>query len=346
MLRTFYEAYPAISAFKLFEILETIIPDLILLDIDMPQVNGFEVIKRLKSDERYTNIPVIFLTASNDAINELEGFDLGAADYISKPFSAPVLLKRIENQLLIISNKRELMASQAIIKDYAENLEKMVQQKTDEVIRLQDTILNTIANLVEFRDKSTGCHITRTQRYLETLIDEMYKQDVYSEELDRWNIDHFLHSALLHDVGKIAITDLILNKPEKLTSSEFDVIKTHVSAGIEVIGNILASTDSSDFLRHALLVAGTHHEKWDGSGYPLGLKGKSIPLEGRLMAIADVFDALISERPYKKAFAIEEAIKIIADGSGTHFDPEIVKVFISVSDNLALIAQISADIAS
>jgi len=340
MLRTFYEAFPAVSAAKLYEILESIMPDLILLDIDMPDVDGFEVIKRLKSDVRFSEIPVIFLTACNETSCELEGFDLGASDFISKPFSAPVLLKRIENQLLIVRHKRELLASQAIIKDYAENLEKMVQRKTQEVVNLQGTILATIANLVEFRDKATGCHITRTTKYLETLLNEMHNKNIYREEIDEWNVDYFLHSALLHDVGKIAITDLILNKPDKLSPNEFDIIKTHVCAGVEVIENILSNAEESGFLRHALLIAGTHHEKWDGTGYPLGLKGKNIPLEGRLMAVADVFDALVSERPYKKAFSPEEAIKIIRDGSGTHFDPEIVEVFISVTERLTQIAQI------
>jgi len=339
MLRAFHEVYPAPSAVKLFKILEKVLPDLILLDIDMPDINGFEVIKKLKADSRYSDIPVIFLTANGDNSTELEGFDLGAADFVSKPFSAPILLKRIENQLLIIRQKRDLLASQEIVRDYAENLEEKVQKKTAEVSSLQNTILTTIANLVEFRDELTGSHITRTQLYLKALISEMLSRNVYREEVGGWNLEFFLHSALLHDVGKIAITDVILNKPGKLTKSEFDIIKEHVLAGVEVINNILSNTKEHDFLRHALAITGTHHEKWDGSGYPLGLSGENIPLEGRLMAIADVYDALISERPYKKAMDHNVAVNIIKEGSGTHFDPSLVDIFLNVSDELAQISR-------
>ena len=343
MLKQYHEVFPAPSASKLFEILERVIPDLILLDVDMPEVNGFEVIKILKSDASYSGIPVIFLTANSDVSSELEGFDLGAVDYVTKPFSGPLLLKRIENQLLIVRQKRDLLISQATIKDYANNLEKMVQKKTAEVINLQNTILSAVANLVEFRDELTGGHIIRTKCYLNALIEEMLRKKIYYEEIVQWNMDYFLPSALLHDVGKIAISDLILNKPGKLTAAEYDIMKTHVAAGVEVIENILNSTEEHDFLRHALLIAGTHHEKWDGTGYPKGLKGKDIPLEGRLMAIADVYDALISERPYKKAFTHEEAVRIIQEGSGTHFDPILVESFLGVADTFAQIAKENRD---
>jgi len=330
MLKTFYEVYPAPSAEKLFEILENVIPDLVLLDIEMPEMDGYEAIKKMKADSRFAEIPVIFVTAKSDDISELLGLDLGAVDYVSKPFSAPLLLKRIANHLLIERQKNDLLASRAALKDYADNLEIKVNDKTREVINLQNAVLTTVADLVEFRDKLTGGHIARTQRYLKALVEELIKEGKYSEEIAKWNMDFFLPSAQLHDVGKIAITDLILNKPGKLTPEEVEIMRTHVTVGVDAIEKIMRHADEHAFLRHALLIAGTHHEKWDGTGYPVGLKGRNIPLEGQLMAIADVYDALISVRPYKKAFTHEEACKIIEESEGTHFDPVLVAVFKNV----------------
>ena len=335
ILKTFYEVYPAPSASKLFEILDNIRPDLILLDIEMPEMNGYEAIKRLKANPDWSEIPVIFLTAKSDEESELEGFDLGAVDYISKPFSGPLLLKRIVNQLLIVNQRDDLRASQNQLQHYADNLEVKVREKTQEVFNLQYAVLSTVADLVEFRDKTTGGHITRTERYLKALIDELIRNDYYKEEISGWNMDFFLHSALLHDVGKIAISDLILNKPGKLTPEEFEIMKTHVTVGVDAIEKIMQNTAEHAFLRHALYFAGTHHEKWDGTGYPVGLKGENIPLEGRLMAIADVYDALISNRPYKAALTHEEASEIIIKGSGTHFDPVLVDIFRATSDEFA-----------
>ena len=338
LLKTLYEVYPVPSAAKLFQILETIIPDLILMDIEMPEMNGYEATKILKANPRFSEIPVIFLTSKNDEASEMEGFDLGAADYISMPFSRPLLLKRIANQLLIARQKNDLLANQATLKDYANNLEGKVRDKTAEVFNLQNAVLATVADLVEFRDKSTGGHIACTQLYLKVLTDELIRQGIYKEELSGWDMDFFLTSALLHDVGKIAIPDIILNKPGKLTKEEFEIMKTHVDVGVATIEKIMHNAKEHAFLRHTLYIVGTHHEKWDGSGYPIGLKGEDIPLEGRLMAIADVYDALISERPYKKAFSHEESCKIIEAGSGTHFDPILVEVFRQVADEFAKVA--------
>ena len=340
ILKVFYEVFSAESALKLFEILENIIPDLILLDIDMPDMNGYEAIAKLKADERFSDIPVIFLTAKNDVESENEGFDLGAVDYVTKPFSAPLLLKRVENQLLIVHKTRDLQVSQEALKEYAENLERMVSEKTEEVLDLQNAVLATVADLVEFRDHSTGEHVIRTERYLEVMLEGILKKDMgYRGIVSGWNIHFFLQSALLHDVGKIAVPDTILNKPGKLTPEEFEIMKTHVSAGIDAIERVLTKTKKHIFLDHALLICGTHHEKWDGSGYPIGLKGKNIPLEGRLMAVVDVYDALISVRPYKKAFTHDEACKIINESAGTHFDPILVDIFCGAETEFARIAQ-------
>ena len=346
LLKTFYEVYPVLSAGGLFELLENVIPDLILLDIEMPEMNGYEAIKKLKADPYFVNIPVIFLTSKDDYASEMEGFDLGAVEYITKPFSGPLLLKRIANQLLIQQQKRELLASQAellasqaALKDYANNLEIKVKEKTAEVTDLQNAILATVADLVEFRDKLTGGHITRTSRYLQVIIKEMINEGVYTDDASKWEMNFFLPAAQLHDVGKIAISDLILNKPDKLTQEEFEIMKTHVTVGVDAIEQIMSETKEHVFLNHALLIAGTHHEKWDGTGYPFGLKGLNIPIEGRLMAVADVYDALISERTYKKAFTHKEACKIIEDSVESHFDPVLVDVFKKVEDKIEHISR-------
>ena len=343
MLKTFYEVYPAPSASKLFEIIEKVLPDLVLLDIEMPEINGYEAIKKMKEDSRFTDVPVIFLTAKSDELSELEGLDLGAVDYISKPFSGPLLLKRIANHLLLEQQKRDLLISRAALQDYADNLEEKVREKTREVINLQNAVLTTVADLVEFRDKLTGGHVTRTQLYLKALIEDLIREGTYADDISTWDMDFFLPSAQLHDVGKIAISDLILNKPAKLTPEEFAIMKSHVTVGVQAIEKIMKNTDEHAFLNHALLIAGNHHEKWDGSGYPYGLKGSDIPLEGRLMAIGDVYDALISVRPYKTAFSHEEACKIIIDSAGTHFDPVLIEVFKKIESEFKKTAQKYAD---
>jgi len=340
VLKIFYEVYPAPSADKLFEILDNnVLPDLILLDIEMPEMNGYEAIKILKADSRFIDIPVIFVTSRSDESSELEGLELGAVDYISKPFSAPLLLKRIANQLLIARQKRELLVHQTNLERHMADLEKETLDKNDQVIALQNTLLATVANLVECRDKLTGGHIVRTQLYMKALLEELIRRKIYQEEIASWDMSFFLPSVPLHDVGKIAITDLILNKPGALTKEEFEIMKTHVTVGVDALEKIIHNMAEHAFLRHTLYIAGTHHEKWDGTGYPTGLRGRDIPLEGRLMAIADVYDALISARPYKEAIPHEKASKIIEEGAGTHFDPTLVDVFIGVESEFAHIVK-------
>jgi len=339
LLKSYYEVYPAPSAAKLFDIIEKVVPDLILLDVNMPEMNGYEAIKVLKANPRFADIPVIFLTAKNDEESEMEGFDLGAADYITKPFSGPLLLRRIASQLLLDQQKRDLIESKAKLQDYTANLEMNVREKTSEIFNLQNAVLATVADLVEFRDKFTGGHITRTQHYLQVLLNDLINMGIYLNDINKLNSDFFLPSAQLHDVGKIAISDTILNKPGKLTPEEFEIMKSHVNVGVEAVKKIISETNEHAFLQHALSFVGAHHEKWDGTGYPNGIAGESIPLEGRLMAIADVYDALISERPYKKAFSHEKACEIIEEGSGSHFDPVLVEAFIRVKDEFDNITQ-------
>jgi len=327
-----YDVITMNSGMRLINILEKRIPDLILLDVNMPDMDGFSVIKKLKANERFSHIPVIFLTAKTDNTSELEGLSLGAVDYITKPFSPPLLCKRIELHLLLESREKELIAKQDELLMFNENLQTLVDEKTKTVVELQNVILGTLADLVENRDDITGGHIDRTQDYLRILIEAMMEDDKYSNQISSWNIDLLLQSAQLHDIGKISIEDSILRKPDALSPEEFIKIQEHAEIGRLIIEKIEKRTSQQDFLEQAMILASTHHEKWDGSGYPNALKGEEIPLQGRLMAIADVYDALISDRPYKKALSHEEAVNIIVHDSGSHFDPSLVKLFISVAD--------------
>jgi len=330
-LALLYNVFTFNSGSLLLKRLEKQIPDLILLDVEMPEMNGYEVIKLIKSKNETRNIPVIFLTAKSDGESELEGLSLGAIDYIIKPFSPPLLRKRIEIHLLVVLQKTEL-------KNFNNNLLEMVEAKTKTVVELQNAILFSMTRLVDRRDDITGGHIERTQRYMHILLKTMLESSRYKSESLSWNLELVVQSTQLHDIGKIAIKDNVLLKPGKLSDEEFDTIKTHTTVGVDVILEIEKNTSEHEFLEYAKIFIATHHEKWDGSGYPKGLKGEEIPLLGRAMAIVDVYDALISDRPYKKGLSHEEAVKIITDSKGKHFDPEIVDLFLSVSDQFNEVA--------
>ncbi|MCL2182270.1 MAG: response regulator [Chitinispirillia bacterium] len=320
-----YNVFTLNSGARLLKMLEKNIPDIILLDVDMPEMDGYETITHLKANPETAHIPVIFLTAKTDGQSELKGLSMGAIDYLTKPFTPPLLLKRIEVHLLVESQKKELIA-------FNKNLQHMVDEKTKMVVELKNAILKTMAELVECRDDITGGHIERTQSYLGVLIEAMSKFSVYEDQIALWDIGLVLQSAQLHDVGKISIRDEVLRKPGRLTENEFEEIKAHTIFGEEVIDRIRLGSSEQAFLEHAKILVSSHHEKWDGSGYPRGLSGQDIPLLGRLMAIVDVYDALVSERPYKKAFPHEEAVAIISDGRGSHFDPTLVDLFLKVAN--------------
>jgi putative two-component system response regulator len=214
------------------------------------------------------------------------------------------------------------------------NLQDMVEERTQKIVKLQNSILKTMSNLVEYRDFVTGGHIERTQYGVNLLLDEIKKQKLFAPIINDWDMNLILQSVQLHDVGKIAISDLILNKPAQLTQEEYDEMKKHTVFGFKIIERIEADSGESELLNHAKIFALTHHEKWDGTGYPHGLHGDNIPLQGRIMAVADVYDALISDRPYKKALAHEEAVKIMINGKGTQFDPVLIDLFVRVSGKL------------
>ena len=336
ILKPFYEVFTASSAAKMFELLNKIMPDLILIDVEMPELSGYEAVRFLKSNRDYAHIPIIFVTSKSDEESEIEGLELGAVDYINKPYAAPLLLKRIETHLMSSEHEKEL--------HYINNaMQKKLVSKMTQVLDLKNAIIHTVADLVEFRDGSTGGHISRTEKYLQCLIDKLMEEEIYAEKVSAWDMDLLLPSAQLHDVGKIAISDSILKKPGKLTDEEYEIMKTHPQIGVDAIARMEESTSDNRFFGYAKTFAGAHHEKWDGSGYPNGLSGTDIPLEGRLMAIADVYDALVSARPYKEAFPVEKANEIIVNGSGTAFDPLLIDTFKKVSYDFAEIAKITAN---
>jgi putative two-component system response regulator len=314
-----YEIITISSATTMFELLDEVIPDLILLDIMMPEIDGFDALKKLKANSRYADIPVMFLTSKTDGATEARGFEMGVMDFITKPFFGAVLVNRIKKHLAI----EELIQERT----------SLLHQRTEKLLRLQNNMTSVLANMVENRDKLTGKHIQRTAIYLKLLVSALLQNGVYYDELITWNLDILVSSSRLHDLGKIAVTDTILNKPGKLTKEEFEIVKIHSTEGERVIDDIITESGNEEFLIFAKLCAGSHHEKWDGTGYPRGLKGEDIPLQGRIMALADVYDALVSERPYKNAFSHEKSVEIIKENRGTHFDPKIVDVFLTIHES-------------
>ena len=318
-LHEYYRVVSLTSASKMFEALEHFKADMILLDIEMPDMSGFDAIRKLKDSITHAKIPVIFLSSVSDTASEAHGIKLGAVDFVLKPFCEAVLLNRIKTHLHIdeiIRNRTEELVAQA-----------------DELLLLRNGIVFTMADLVENRDKCTGGHIDRTAEYMKILLTEMTTHGLYADEMSGLDLDLVILSARLHDIGKIAISDSILNKPGKLTQEEFEIMKTHTAEGEDIIARAIDRTGNTEFLLCAKVIAAYHHERWNGMGYPYGLAGVDIPLLGRIVAVIDVYDALVSERPYKKAFTHEEALNIIEKESGQHFDPLIANIFVEICEN-------------
>ncbi|MCB1956409.1 MAG: two-component system response regulator [Rhodocyclaceae bacterium] len=312
-------------------------PDLILLDVMMPGLDGYAVCERLKADPETRDIPVIFLTVRNDECDEQRGFDVGAVDYIAKPISPPIVLTRIRTHLT-------MRHASNFLRDRNAYLEREVDRRTREVGVIQDATIMAMASLAETRDAETGNHIRRTQKYVHALAEQLRSHPRFGPLLSDENIHLIYKSAPLHDIGKVGIPDRILLKPGKLSPDEFEIIKRHPRLGHDAIVAAERMLGLSvTFLRFAKEIAGCHHEKWDGTGYPDGLKGNQIPVAARLMAIADVYDALISERVYKKPFSHESAVELIVAGRGTQFDPDVTDAFLALTDTFREIARRYAD---
>ncbi len=272
-------------------------PDLILLDIMMPGISGYDVCQRLKRNSATRDIPIIFVTAMNEIEDERKGLELGAVDYITKPISPAIVLARVRTHLALYDQTREL--------------QRLVALRTAELEKTRSQIIRRLGRAAEFKDNETGNHVIRMSHYARLIAQ--------AAGLGASSVDILFHAAPMHDVGKIGVPDNILLKPGALDATEWEVMRQHPDMGGEIIGQ-----HKDDLLHAAHCVATTHHEKWDGSGYPKGLQGEEIPLFGRIVAIADVFDALTTARPYKKAWTVEAAMALIEDGAGKHFDPGLL----------------------
>jgi putative two-component system response regulator len=311
------------------ELLEEETVDLVLLDIVMPGMDGHEVFRKMKENPRTRNISVIFLSGLSEVEDEAHGLAMGAADYITKPFKPALLRARVHNQLEL--------------KLYRDHLEELVRERTAEIELVQHVTIESLACLAEYRDPETGMHIRRTQHYVRELALTLRLQPKYADVLDDTYIENLHRSAPLHDIGKVGVPDAILQKPGKLTAEEFEEMKKHTIYGHDTLAAAEKQLGSNSFLRVAREMAQTHHERWDGSGYPGGLAGETIPLCGRIMAVADVYDALTSKRRYKPSFTHEAALDILREGRDKHFDPDLLDAFLAISDSVEKIAQEYAD---
>lgn len=312
-------------------------PDLILLDIIMPGLSGYEVMKQLKASEKTRNIPVIFLNAMDAVEDEKRGFEMGAVDYITKPVSPRITLARVANHL-------RLKAAADFLRDKSEFLAKEVKKRIRENLAIQDVTILALASLAETRNTETGYHIRRTQYYIRILAEHLRHHPRFGWYLTDENIEALFKSTPLHDIGKVGVPDRILLNPESLTPEEYEVMKTHTTLGRDAIQ---AAEDQLgmdvDFLKTAKEIVYYHQEWWDGGGYPTGAKGEEIPVSARLMAVADVYDALISKRNYKDAMTHDEAAAIIRAGRGTHFDPDVADAFMEAQDEFRDVAARFAD---
>ena len=287
-------------------------PDMILLDIMMPEMDGYEVCRRLKANPATAKIPVVFITAKNQEEDETKGLALGAVDYMTKPISPPLVLARVHTHLALYDQSRVL--------------EQKVRERTAELQQTRQEIIKRLGRAAEFKDNETGLHVIRMSHYTRLMAEVV-------ERGHEWS-DLVFNAAPMHDIGKIGIPDKVLLKPGKLDAAEWQLMRQHPEFGATIIGE-----HNSDLLRISREIALAHHEKWDGSGYPYGLKGEEIILSARIVAIADVFDALTTERPYKKAWPVADAVKLIDEGAGSHFDPDLVPLFHQVLPGILAIKQ-------
>ena len=322
LLKDLYKVKIATNGQRALMVAKADPPDLILLDVMMPVMDGYETCRYLKMDKELKDIPVIFLTAKGNVDDENKGFEVGAVDYIIKPISPPILLTRVKTQLV-------LKQAENFLKDKNYYLEMEILRRIKEISLMKEVSIMAMAALAEIRDDDTGNHIQRTKLFVKELTTLLSRNEKYSEVLKPQNIDLIVASAPLHDIGKVGISDSILLKPAALTKEEFEIMKTHTTLARNSIVRAEKLIDKPEtFLSFAKEIAYFHHEKWDGSGYPDGLSGENIPLSARIMAVADVYDALRSKRVYKVAFNHEISVEIIIKDAGKHFDPNVVQAFI------------------
>lgn len=319
-----YRITKLISGAQLLTFLTRVKPDMILLDVQMPDMNGYEVMEKINSNPETHTIPVIFLTAQDSLASEKKCLMLGAKDFIRKPFDNEIMLARVRSQMQLYL--------------YRSHLEEIIERNTRQISELQHLLTVGMAEVIESRDGTTGCHVRNTTVYFEILIRTMADMPLYADELSG-NIDDLLRASALHDIGKIGISDAILKKPGSLDKFEFTEMKRHSEIGADLIGKIVAQSSFEKFLVYAQEMARYHHERWDGNGYPSGIKGTAIPSYVRALSIVDVYDALTAVRPYKRAFSHEEAIEIITQDNGKFFAPDIFEVFMSINEQMRAVVK-------
>jgi putative two-component system response regulator len=295
-------------------------PDIILLDIMMPETDGFEVCRQLKADKNLEEIPVIFISALDDTENKVRAFSQGGVDYVTKPFQESEVYARVETHLKLRQTQKEL-------ERYNRHLEDLVREKVREISEAQIATNLALSKLTEYRDYETGKHIERVQHFCKALAEELQYDQTYASFIGQTFIENIYLAAPLHDIGKVGVSDMILLKPGKLSPEEFEIMKTHVDIGVNTLLTLKNNYPENTFIQMAIDISKYHHEKWNGQGYPLGIRGENIPLSARIMAVSDVYDALRSARPYKKAFTHAKSYEIILSERGKHFDPAVVDAF-------------------
>lgn len=303
-------------------------PDLILLDISMPDIDGFKLCSLIKHDVRFKNIPVIFVTMHSNAEFVVKAFEYGAVDYITKPFNAEEVKVRVANHLRM----QDLQNKLTEINQY---LEQKIQEQIVKISDAQMETIYSLAKLAQSRDDDTGTHLERVRRYCYLIASRLADNSPYQEQVDEQFVKNIFNASPLHDIGKVGIPDSILLSPHKFTPEEFDIMKTHTTIGAETLSEVNLKFGDNSFIRMGTVIARSHHERWDGRGYPDGLAGEEIPLSARIMAIADVYDALTSKRAYKEAFSQEKSVEIIREGRGTQFDPVVTDVFLELAGEFA-----------
>ncbi len=326
-LPKYYKCQAALSGEKAIHLLNKskVLPDLILLDVIMPGMDGYEVCSCLKSDERLKDIPVIYLSSLTDTKNKVRAFDQGGVDYIEKPFQLEEVRARVDTHLKLHFFQKEL-------EDYNNNLKQMVEEKVEEISESQIATIFAMAKLAESRDHDTGDHLKRVQTFCQLLAKELSIYSKYKKKINTDFIDNLQKASPLHDIGKVGIRDAILLKPGKLTPEEFEEMKQHTVIGASTLEEVYQKYPSNYFIKIGIEIAKSHHEKWDGSGYPEGLYGDAIPLSAQIVALIDVYDALRSKRVYKEAYSSEKTREIIIQGSGTHFDSRMVETFLKLEN--------------
>lgn len=320
-----YEIHTTHSPENVIERMETFKPDMILLDINMPKISGYDLCREIKFEEKYKDIPVIFISALADSEDIVKGFNMGAVDYITKPFKSEEVRVRVSTHLKIKQLQEELRIHNA-------KLEQRVQEQVKEITKTQMETIFSLAKLAQSRDDDTGKHLERVQNYCWLLATELKENSIYKDQIPDDFINNIKYASPLHDVGKVGISDNILLKPGKLTEEEFEIMKTHTIIGYDTLKEVHLKFGSNAFIEMGMVIARSHHERFSGGGYPDNSKGEDIPLAARIMSIADVYDALRAKRVYKEPFSQEKSISIILEGKGTQFDPVIVDAFERIAE--------------